>query len=96
MITHMKGLWHWIRKCKAFECALKIYRFSTKKHSFLRNFDSKVPGVKYFTKFLADFNKQGLKWKLITSAFYFNIKHNKSKKMEIFSKNVCLMCRELL
>ena len=46
---------------------LKKLKFSQKMY-FL---PAMVPKVKYFKKFSSDFNKQGLKWKLITTASYF-------------------------
>ena len=61
---------HWLRMLKAFECALK--KFCGK--AFLCNYVETLLNDYYFIKYSPDLNKQGLEWKLITSASYFEKK----------------------
>ena len=54
----------------------KTLKFCKKKCIFWHQMFSKLePKVNYFKKFLSNFNKQGLKWKLINTASYFDEKN---------------------
>ena len=60
---------------------------------FVRSRPDMVPQVKYFRKFSTDSNKQGLKWKRITSPSYIEKKSkflNFHKKMYLFDVNFFL------
>ena len=77
---------------------------SLRKRVFCAAGPERVPKVKYFKRFLSDFNKQGLRWKLITTAsgfeekkidFFFFKKLKFSQKMyflrQFFFENFCFL-----
>ena len=68
-LIERKFLAHCLRICKAFWCALKKL-FLWQNSVFVLIEPEMLPHVKNLRKFSADFNKQGLKWELITSPSY--------------------------
>ena len=63
-----------LRICKAFRCAPKIFWLMAKNKFLLFGFrQNKSQNVQYLQKFFFDFKKWGLKWKLIViiAASYF-------------------------
>ena len=71
---------HWLRICKAFECAL-IFVFHK---NILRNFSPEFILFKFFRKFSNNF-----KWKFITWALYLrkNSKHGFFRKKKTFLRH---------
>ena len=60
---------------------------------FVRSGPKMLPEVKHFRKFFTDFNKQGFKWKLITSPSYIEKKLNILPKFEVFTKKCIFLCQ---